>query len=1131
MPDAKQKKSPNGKKSAAVAVLTSVTFFSVVSSIIWLTPLNAYFVAALTATAIISTLIGVICYWVLIKRNPTQKEQPIDKALIQRRKKQLATHFNRMISGQKRKIRLMSRYDQPIYLLLSTDPSKDKSIITQMGYEAYKLDDFGNDIEFPILFWVSEHSILISISTGEDQHPEYLKTLCQSLNTWRPRQAANGLLLTTEVSTLLENNEQITQYADEIKSTIKTFNQSFGVSLPIYNIISNMGSISDFCQFFSAFDESKRDDVFGATSPYNKHGGIDADWFNDEFDHLIGQLIANMSNALAGQLNQDYRNSIASAPFQFGLLKQNLWLFLHRLYRGEQLSEALQFRGFYFTHDGQEVNQKDLLASTVSFSVGHEQYQQQEQIPVTQTLFAQHLMNHVILGEHELVGVNRRKENTLLVNQILFTLSWVSLLAAVLLVVKFDFDFQGQREARADAMLERYKEAISASPYDIENMADNIPNLFSLQRIYDLYNQPEPWYSLPFMPNPSIKAEIETAYFTELQQVLVPSMEKTLEKDLFVYVNLEDQSQTLSLLNNYRLLFSKDRSNIHELKSYYVKTLQDQGEADSVNIAQLKVLLDDIFERNLIPKKSNQDLEGLAKKVITQTGIETLLYEHILSSPNFAKRVDIRSELGDNFKSVFSFSPSYVGYLVPYIYTPTGFNELDLSVNSEILKEALQSYEGVAGAYPSALELHRISRELKQTYQNDYINYWRDFIRNVNVTEINNPTQLSGVLASLSEASNNPLSSLYNTISKYTYVELNVPETGDKEKVADADIPVQDADKKESARQISLSFQDYKKHMSPNDQGKKPLDSLLNAYIASKKWGDKFYETKEPQKVAFDTLSATLQTTNPIASLSDLSQSQLSVAKEITDRVVTQSNEMVMALAHEYINNAWSKEVYQPYQQRLASFYPFNQQSKTDVSVADVKAFFVSNGIVESFNNNRLSSFVKSNDGAPYLPGLLPSTGLMLAPDVWTMIDKASDIKNALFLADPSNISINFQLKAVDMSSNLTEFAIISDKPIFTYRHGPTLWSQQSWQGDAKLIEKLGVKLNAQDTTVGENTVEGTWSWFRLFESNVSFTTSQDTQVEFKYGESNVKLTIRTQGQSNPFVPGFFSGFSLPNGI
>ncbi|MGF1755821.1 type VI secretion system membrane subunit TssM, partial [Vibrio makurazakiensis] len=560
------------------------------------------------------------------------------------------------------------------------------------------------------------------------------------------------------------------------------------------------------------------------------------------------------------------------------------------------------------------------------------------------------------------------------------------------------------------------------------------------------------------------------------------------------------------------------------------KISSSSTEADSVNTAQLNVLLDDIFGRNLIPAKSNHDLESLAKKVITQTGIETLLYEHILSSPRYADRVDIRSELGDNFGSVFKFSSSYVGYLVPSIYTPTGFNELDLSVNSQVLKEALQAYEGVAGAYPSALELHRISRELKQTYQNDYINYWRDLIRNVEILEINNPTDLNNVLTTLSGAANNPLTSLYTTISKYTFVELAISNEPAKDG-AKAEVPEQDPDKKESARQISLSFQDYKKQISPNDQGKKPLDGLLLAFIDAKKWGDKFYQTKEPQKVAFDTLSATLQSGNPIATLASLADNQLPLANDISTKVVTQSNEMIMSLAHDYINTAWKTEVYEPYQQRLASFYPFNQKSKSDVSVADVKAFFVNNGILDKFYSARLSGFINSKDASPYLPGLLTGTGLMLSPDVWTMMDKAKDIKSALFLADPSNVLINFQLKAVDMSSDLTEFSIISDKPIFSYRHGPTLWSQQSWQGDAKLIEKLGIELNSQETTIDKQNAEGTWSWFRLIGPNVNFSTSQDTQVEFSKGESKVKLTIRTQGQSNPFVPGFFSAFSLPSDI
>ncbi|GAK20069.1 IcmF-related protein [Vibrio sp. JCM 19052] len=47
-----------------------------------------------------------------------------------------------------------------------------------------------------------------------------------------------------------------------------------------------------------------------------------------------------MSNALGAQLNQDFRNAICGAPYQFGLLKQNLWHFLQRLHRGDQYTDG-----------------------------------------------------------------------------------------------------------------------------------------------------------------------------------------------------------------------------------------------------------------------------------------------------------------------------------------------------------------------------------------------------------------------------------------------------------------------------------------------------------------------------------------------------------------------------------------------------------------------------------------------------------------------------------------------------------------------------------------------------------------------------------------------------------------------
>ncbi|MCZ8500832.1 hypothetical protein O9853_06270 [Vibrio lentus] len=93
MPDAKSNKSGNVKKTVGISALASVAFFTVASSVILLTPLNAYLVWALTTIAIISTLIGFICYWVLIKRSAKSQQESFDKELIQKRKKAISKPF------------------------------------------------------------------------------------------------------------------------------------------------------------------------------------------------------------------------------------------------------------------------------------------------------------------------------------------------------------------------------------------------------------------------------------------------------------------------------------------------------------------------------------------------------------------------------------------------------------------------------------------------------------------------------------------------------------------------------------------------------------------------------------------------------------------------------------------------------------------------------------------------------------------------------------------------------------------------------------------------------------------------------------------------------------------------------
>ncbi|WP_434340035.1 type VI secretion system membrane subunit TssM [Motilimonas cestriensis] len=1126
------------RQKLLISLITSTVLSVLLCLLIWLIPLTEQPLiwSGISILIIVSSAYGGYMWWRTTPETAQKKQQK--QAVLKRQSQLLAKHFDRMLTQQKQKKRLTSRYDQPIYLYLSEQPKHEKNVISQMGFEAYKLDEFGNDIDFPILFWLSESAILISISLGDDQQAEFLDVITKKLNQWRPSQAANGILLSTPISQLLASKEVIQQAADQQRSHIQFFNQKFGLNLPIYNLISDIGELADFCQYFSAFEETKRDDAFGATMPVNRNGGIDATWFDQSFNHLIEQLMANMSRAIAGQLNPLYRNAIASAPYQLGLLKQNLWLFFKRLYRQEQLNRSLHFRGYYLIHGGNDKKQHDLLAATLAHELGHEVINQSPLEAIKQTLFAQHLMGNVILPEQALVGVNKQKENTRMLTQGAYITCCALLFIGLLTVLKFNFDFQSMREERADLLLERYKEAIAAAPYDLENMAENLPNLYSLYQIYDLYQQPEPWFSKLPLPSPSIKQQVEDAYYAELEAVLLPSMVKTIEKDLFVYVNLEDQPNTLNIMNNYKLLFSKDKPSSRELIDYYEETLKAQSENNSINTAQLNVLLQDVFEQKLVPQSPNQDLQLLAAKVINQSGLEALIYQHIRHLPQFSRRIDLSKELGSAFFSSFRFDQDFVGYLVPNIFTPNGFQALDLSVTSPLLKEALADYAGVAGKSPSPLEVYRISRNLNIIYQNEYIQFWREFISQVKVVPFAGDVGLKNSFERLASTTQNPLQQLYQTLHRYTYIDVSQNNTemqasgalstltsklpGDK---LSADLLAMDKDKAEIARQIALSFQNYHQLLAPDPQGITPLDQLQQQVAMTNDWLSAYYNSATPDSLAFETLAKPLQGANPLAALYTLSSSHNDLIKKVVQRMCQQGNSMLLSLAGQHINKQWQQLVYSEYQQKIAAYYPFNPNAKQQAGLKNVQQFFSSKGTLEQFISEKLSAFSSLANGEPAIVGFLPRTQLTLNAEVWPMIMIAREIQNALYQGGPDTFGLSFTLKAHTMSSELTRFDISAEQSLFRYRHGPALWQQITWSDPKQLEYDLTVTMNTPQAQVLKKEVAGPWSWFKL----LSLPADSDSRlVEIRNEQYKMVLELHSDQQTNPFLADFFTRLHLP---
>lgn len=1061
---------------------------------------------------------------------------------------QFAKRFDYLLKLQKKKKYHKSFYDESVYLFLTINIEKERKLLSQMSYELFLSLSDESDEGYPIECWVSPHSIIVCVETSEALTNSHIENLCSSINRRRKRQAINGIILASEIEYLIDNHQDLYGYTDKIRNVIHKCNDDFGLNAPVYNIFTDLSTIDNLCQFFSTFDQQDREDPLGAMMPMSQSNGIDLEWVKTSFDELTSKLMDSLSQIINRQLTPNLRQSIAAGPFQFSLLKPYVITFLNQLYHDDNYHVPLKFRGYFFVNSTSSNESKDLLADIIVKKVSGDKYYRLSKDDFAQPLFTQSLIPRVILPENTLVGVNPRRENTFIFGQAIYGLFCGALWVAVLALLKMSFDFQNERELMADEILKKYKESILISPYNVQNFPHNVPNLLLLEQINDIFSKDEPWYSLSLIPDSNISDSVAFAYNDALKHVLLPSMLYDLQQDLFVASTLKQKNTSLSLLNIYNHIDSHQGQALGDniINGHFINELRAEGQNDPQVLSSFSDLIIDVAQ---MPKTDNEhyfndDLLMVAQTEVGKVGVEYLVYQRIKELPKFSREIDLRESFGSKFSQLFEFNKGFSGYLVPYMFTPQGFNELDLSVASPIIKESLNAYTRVVGVAPSSVEFFRIIKELNNMYQKEYVTFWKELATNLQVKKIGSTPALRQILDILSRSSDNPISLFYETLAKFTQLETDDTSVVDnankltkklpsalKKVDKAADLFEGSSQKTLLAENITNSFKDYHELVQLNSEGISRLDDIQLHIKDAKIWLDNFYLNSNPSLQAFNILSQALPRNNPVSNLYFYAKQQPELVKN-TLQVVTQFiDRSFISMAKNYLNSHWKNFVYTFFKQNLAPFYPFNELSEDDVNITDVKDFFSANGILNNFERDKLRAFRNEVNRRPYLPGLLPETQLVLRSSLWSVIAKGKHIENALGITDSGAASVEFQLKAVDMDNNILNFVITANKPIFTYHHGPAVWRSQVWNGNSVSNDQLSLKVDFRASSSLKEVYKGTWSWFRILSPRLKEFNARQSSVVFQFNQSQVRLLLQVNTKENPFKPGFFSEFILPAAI
>ncbi|WP_434630273.1 type VI secretion system protein ImpL [Pseudomonas sp. Z1-29] len=201
----------------------------------------------------------------------------------------------------------------------------------------------------------------------------------------RSKRPLDGVIWTVPFSKF-DDIEHTTELSLKVRRVFIDLLQRFGLSLPVYVVITGMEELPGFQELVSALPAKARDSMLGWSSPYLPDAAWQSHWSDqalDEINAALAQSIIEIG-ALSGQLSTD----LYGLPERFEGLRRTLQILLEPVFQGNAQGEAPRFRGVYFTASQAPAVSGDSLAA-------HHNGQRQ-------TVFARQLWSRRLMAERGL---------------------------------------------------------------------------------------------------------------------------------------------------------------------------------------------------------------------------------------------------------------------------------------------------------------------------------------------------------------------------------------------------------------------------------------------------------------------------------------------------------------------------------------------------------------------------------------------------------------------------------------------------------------------------------------------------------------------------------------------------------
>lgn len=913
--------------------------------------------------------------------------------------------------------------------------------------------------DFPKIYY-NDTGIFLEISESWLNQQAYLlaHTLKQ-LNQCVKGFKITGLLLCVDINTLLLSDPDAinTQKETYIQLT-KRFTDSLGYRVHAALIITKMDAIAGFSEFYQGDHEAELVKPVGFSLPNITKKDLFTQRFNDFLESINQQVIHKMHPARS----TIKRTLIREFPLQLTSVRVPLQSLIQGLN-----TLPLNLHAVYFTSAEQGGVSVDRLNLKI----------QQEYALIVQDVFPQATNYKAYFIKGALTSVQSHMLDAPIANNRMPTviISIVSILTVLSLTTLGLHHLKlNHRLDEAMRTLKDYEAVAKTNTSSEEALyqlvkATNILNTLSSNR-----------WSLPSVY--ALQTEIRSKAKSQLHETYLPALAHMLEDVL--------KNPQETPLARYKAL-----------KVYIMLGNPQYYHAETVHL-----WFNEAFKkRNLVSQDKQQELLTHALK--EQKAAFPIQLQLVRDTRNYLNALPMRYFYYTAAKEYFSKESTPLlldGFALspkslPIYYTKAGFEEVISQLNE--ISQTLKAENWIL----ARTDISELSGLLTQAYCDDYITFWKTFLKNAHPLNYTSFEQGLASIRKLQKAKT--VESLLTLVQQNTQPELSAQNNLFNQTISGefTDIHLMN---QASIRELALILNDLEKYLATlsavHDGGKTAFNLTKMRFMTE--------NSKDPISLLF---SQARQLPEPFT--------------QWTTQIAEDTWGLLIKESRTYINQQWRDTVYRDYQNSIAFRYPLDASQIDEIQLNDFNRFFSQKGELNSFVATFLKPFINTTT-ADWKPKEKNGYVLPISAHMMNELIRANIITNMFFPNHIEQANIQFTLQKINLDPVIANLQLDVGGTILKDNQNSDSLIHFTWP--KANYAKLSLK--AIDGNQYEISEQGVWALFKLLEKVNVLVDNEDStnlQILFEVNSNSGRYLLTTDNQVNPFAPGVLNGFKLSDSV